>query len=59
LATRGVNSEPEYIHRKERALMAKLLRKLPSEIDKMDVQDFKDIQIVLKELGDKNPLIWL
>jgi hypothetical protein len=39
-----------------RAEMCKLLRKTPKEIDEMDYKDFQDLNIVFKEMGDKNPL---
>lgn len=43
----------------QRAVLCKLLRKMPEEIDDSDYKDLTEVGIILSEIGEKNPFALL
>lgn len=43
----------------QRAIMCKLLRKTPEEIDACDYQDLIECAMILDEIGERNPMFYL
>lgn len=56
---KGSQTTKEYNLKVQRAVMCKILRKTPEEIDQCDYQDLVEVGYILDEIGDKNPLFFL